>query len=43
MRYGVKSPSMEGNQREGLKAFREAALENYMEKAEYMEASRGEE
>jgi hypothetical protein len=38
MRYGVESPSMENSLRKGLQAFREAALENYMEKAETMEA-----
>lgn len=43
MRYGVRSPSMEGNQHEGLKAFREAVLGNYMEIGEYMEATGGEE
>jgi hypothetical protein len=31
MRYGVKSPSVERTLHEGLQAFREAVLENYME------------
>ena len=39
MRYGVKSPSMEDSLRGGLQAFREAALENYMEGAEVVEGS----
>ena len=34
MRYGVKSPSIEDTLHEGLLAFREAALENYVESAE---------
>jgi hypothetical protein len=34
MRYGVKTLSMENSLREGLRALREAALENYMESAE---------
>jgi hypothetical protein len=38
MRYGVKSPSMENSLRKGLLAFREAALENCVEKPESMEA-----
>jgi hypothetical protein len=41
MRYGVKSPSMEDTLHEGLQAFREAALENYMERAEFVEGSGG--
>jgi hypothetical protein len=41
MRYGVKSSSMKGSQQEGLQAFREAALENYLEVVEHMEASGG--
>lgn len=43
MRYGVKSPSMEDTLHEGLQAFREATLENYMESAEYVEGSGGKE
>jgi len=43
MRYGVKSPSMEDPLHEGLQAFREAALENYMESAEVVEGSVGKE
>jgi len=43
MRYGVKSPSMEYSLREGLQAFREAALENYIEGAEVVEGSEAEE
>ena len=43
MRYGVKSHSMEDTLHEGLQAFREEALENYMEGAEYVEGSRGKE
>ena len=39
MRYGVKSPSMENPLREGLQAFREAALENYMESSENVEVN----
>jgi hypothetical protein len=42
MRYGVKSPSMEDSLRGGLQAFREAALENYMESAEVVEGSEAE-
>jgi hypothetical protein len=38
MRYGVRSRSMENALREGVKAFRKAALENYTENAETMEA-----
>jgi hypothetical protein len=38
MRYGGKSPSMENSLRKGLLAFREAALENYVENPETMEA-----
>jgi hypothetical protein len=34
MRYGVKSPSIEDSLHEELLAFREAALENYVESAE---------
>jgi len=34
MRYGVKSPSIEDTLHEGFLAFREAALENYVESAE---------
>lgn len=41
MRYGVKSPSVEDSLHEGLQAFREAALENYMESAESVERSGG--
>jgi len=41
MRYGVKSPLMEDTLHEGLQAFREAALENYMENAEVLEGSEG--
>jgi len=43
MRYGVKSPSMEDSLRGGLQAFREAALENYIEGAEVVEGSEAEE
>jgi hypothetical protein len=43
MRYGVKTPSMENILPEELQAFRKAVLENYMEMAEYMEASVGQE
>jgi len=43
MRYGVKSPSMEDSLCGGLQAFREAALENYMEGAEVVEGSEAEE
>jgi hypothetical protein len=43
MRYGVKSPSMEDSLRGGLQAFREAALENYIESAEVVEGSEAEE
>jgi len=43
MRYGVKSPSIEDTLNEGLQAFREAALENYMEGAEVVEGSEAEE
>jgi hypothetical protein len=43
MRYGVKSPSMEDSLRGGLQAFREAALENYVEGAEVVEGSEDEE
>jgi hypothetical protein len=39
MRYGVKSPSMENPLREGLQAFREAALESYMKSVENVEGS----
>jgi hypothetical protein len=39
MRYGVKSPSMEDTVHEGLLAFREAALENYVESAESVRES----
>jgi hypothetical protein len=38
MRYGVKSPSMQNALRKGIQAFREAALENDIKKAETMEA-----
>jgi len=41
MRYGVKSPSMEGTLHEEIQAFREAALENYMESGEVVEGSGG--
>ena len=34
MRYGVKSPSMEDTLHEGLQAFREAVLENFLESAD---------
>ena len=43
MRYGVKAPSMEDSLHEGLQAFREAALENYVEGAEVVEGSEGKE
>lgn len=43
MRYGVKSPSMEDTRHEGLQAFRDAVLENYMESAEVVERSGGKE
>jgi len=43
MRYGVKSPSMEDTLHQGLQAFREAALENYMESAESGEGNGGKE
>ena len=43
MRYGVKSPSMEDIPHEGLQAFREAALGSYIESAEVVEGSGGEE
>jgi hypothetical protein len=34
MRYGVKSPSVKEAQHEELQSFRQAALDNYVEKAE---------
>jgi hypothetical protein len=43
MRYGVKTPSMEDSLHEGIQAFREAALENYVESAESVEGSAGKE
>ena len=43
MRYGVKSLSMEDSLHEGIQAFREAALENYIEGAEGVEGSEAEE
>ncbi|MGE5840135.1 MAG: hypothetical protein ACM34H_09385 [Deltaproteobacteria bacterium] len=43
MRYGVRTPSMEETLHEGIRAFREAALENYMESAERGEGSGGKE
>ncbi len=43
MRYGVKSPSMEDTLHEGIQAFREAVLENYVESAESVEVSEGKE
>jgi len=43
MRYGVKTPSMEDTLHEGIQAFREAVLENYMEGAEVVEGREAEE
>jgi hypothetical protein len=40
--HGVKSPSMKGSQHEGLQAFRESVLDNYVEMTESTEASGGE-
>ena len=43
MRYGVKTPSIEDPLLEEIQAFREAALENYIEGAEVVEGSETEE
>jgi hypothetical protein len=43
MRYGLKTPSMEDTLHEGIQAFREAALENYVESAESVEGIEGKE
>jgi hypothetical protein len=43
MRYGVKTPSMEDTLHDGIQAFREALLENYMERAESEEKREGKE
>ena len=43
MRYGVKTPSMEDTLHDGIQAFREALIENYMERAESVEKSEGKE
>jgi hypothetical protein len=43
MRYGVKTPSMEETLHRGIQAFRQAALESYMESTESVEGCEGKE